>query len=103
MSELTNTLEEYWQKWEIIRMENKKVLMDANMALRNTNPGLGASNGARTSSSDFICFNPAPDTHPGFLECESSMLDMLNWMEQATYWNLWGGVRVSGVAGHSQY
>ena len=82
--------EEYWQKWENIRTENKKVLLDVNMALGKANSsGSGASNGSGTSTSssnDFIRFNPAPDTRPGFLEREASMLDVLNWIEQASYY-----------------
>ena len=69
-------------------MENKKVIMDVNMVLGKANSsGSGASNGSGTyTSADFICFNPVPDTQPRFLEHEASMLDVLNWIKQATYY-----------------
>ena len=43
----------------------------------NTTSGSVVSSGTGTVSSD---------TWPGFLERESSMLDVLNWIEQATYY-----------------
>ena len=48
--------------------------------------GSGAQTGTGITSSDFIRFNPAPDTRPGFLERDISMLDVLSWIEQATYY-----------------
>ena len=59
--------------------------MDADTAMKATS-GSGASSGTGTTSSEFICFNPAPDTQPGFLEHESLMLEVLNWIEQAMYY-----------------
>ena len=54
--------------------------MDAD-TIMNSPTGLGTSSGTSTTSSEFIRFNP--DTRPGFLERESSMLEVLTWIEQA--------------------
>ena len=83
MNEFTNALEEYWQKWESVRMGYKKVQVDADTAI-NATSGSGASSETGTTSSDFIRSNPTPDARPGFLERESLLLDELNWNEQAT-------------------
>ena len=83
MDELNNAVETYWEKWEAIRMGNKKTLMEADTTVKTTVSGVQTATG--TVSSDFIRFNPAPDTRPGFLERESAMLDVMSWMEQATY------------------
>ena len=85
MKELTNAVETYWEKWESVRMGNKKTLMEADRTV-NTTSVLVVSSGSVAVSSDFIRFNPAPDARPGFLERDSSMLDVLNWIEQATYY-----------------
>ena len=61
MNELTNAEEVYWEKWEGIRMGSKKILMEADMTV-NTTSGSVVSSGTGTVSSDFIRFNPAPDT-----------------------------------------
>ena len=76
MNELTNAVETYWEKWEAMRMGNKKILMEADTTVKNTGSGVQAGTG--TVSSDFIRLNPVPDTRPGFLERESSMLDVLS-------------------------
>ena len=70
MTELTNGVEIYWEKWEAVRMGNKKILIEADTTVKNT--GSGAQAGSGTVSSD---------TRPSFLECESSMLDVLSWIE----------------------
>ena len=64
-------------------MGNKKTLMEADTTVKTTRSGVQTGTG--TVSSDFIRFNPAPDTRQGFLERESSMLDVLSWIKQATY------------------
>ena len=38
MNELTNALETYWDKWESVRRDNKKILMEADRTV-NTTPG----------------------------------------------------------------
>ena len=50
--------------------------MDAD-TIMNSTTGSGVSSGKGTTSSEFIRFNPAPDTRLGFLERESSMLEVL--------------------------
>ena len=85
MNELTNAVETYWEKWESVRMDNKKTLMEADRTVNTTSVPV-VSSGSVAVSSDFTRFNPAPDTRPGFLERDSSMLDLLSWIEQATYY-----------------
>ena len=58
--------------------------MEVDAAMKSV--GTSVQTGSSSSSSDFIRFNPAPDTRPGFLERESSMLEVLAWIEQATYY-----------------
>ena len=65
MDELNNAVETYWQKWEAVRTGNKKILMEADMTVKTTVSGVQTTTG--TVSSDFIRFNPAPDTRPGVL------------------------------------
>ena len=75
----------YWDKYEAVRTTNKLILMEVDVAMKSV--GTGVQTGPTSnSSSDFIRFNPAPDTRPGFLEQESSMLEALAWIEQATYY-----------------
>ena len=57
--------------------------MEAETTVKTT--GSGVQTGTGTVSSDFIRFNPAPDTWPGFLKRESSMLNVLNWYLQDNY------------------
>ena len=60
MDELNNAVEKYWEKWEAIRMGNKKTLMEADTTVKTTVSGVQTATG--TVISDFIRFNPAPDT-----------------------------------------
>ena len=85
LAELSEALEMYWDKYEAVRTTNKLILMEVDVAMKSV--GTGVQTGSTSSSSsDFIRFNPAPDTRPGFLERESSMLEALAWIEQATYY-----------------
>ena len=48
MEELNNTLEQYWEKWEILRKENAEALMKVELALEQkvtTSAGAGAGPG----------------------------------------------------------
>ena len=65
MTELNDALETYWEKWETVRTSNKLILMEVDAAMKTV--GTSVQTGS-SSSSDFIRFNPAPDTRPGFLE-----------------------------------
>ena len=81
MAELSEALEMYWDKYEAVRTTNKLILMEVDVAMKSV--GTGVQTGSTSSSSsDFIRFNPAP----GFLERESSMLEALAWIEQASYY-----------------
>ena len=73
MEELNNTLEQYWEKWEILRKENAEALMKVELALEQkvtTSAGAGAGpggsgTGSGASSNDsFIRINPSVDTKP---------------------------------------
>ena len=63
MEELNNTLEQYWEKWEILRKENAEALMKVELALEQkvtTSAGAGPG-GSRTglgasSNDSFIRF-----------------------------------------------
>ena len=85
LGELSEALEQYWSKYEAVRTTNKLILMEVDVAMRSV--GTGAQTVSTSgSNSDFVRFNPAPDTRPGFLERESLMLEVLAWIEQATYY-----------------
>ena len=84
MTELNDAVEVYWEKWEMVRTSNKLILMEVDSAMKNI--GASGQTGSSSGLSDFIRFNPAPDTRPSFLERESSMLEVLTWIEQATYY-----------------
>ena len=60
MTELTEAVEAYWEKWETVRTSNKMILMEADSAMKNIRASGQAGSGS--GSSDFIRFNPAPDT-----------------------------------------
>ena len=84
MTELNDALEAYWEKWETVRTSNKLILMEVDSAMKNIRAS--GQTGSSSGLSEFIRFNPAPDTRPSFLERESSMLEVLTWIEQATYY-----------------
>ena len=85
LGELGEALEQYWSKYEAVRTTNKLILMEVEVTMRSVGTGAQAVS-TSGSNSDFVQFNPAPDTRPGFLERESSMLEALAWIEQATYY-----------------
>ena len=60
MTELTEACQSYWEKWEAVRTGNKMILMEADSAIKNI--GASSQAGSGSGSSDFIRFNPAPDT-----------------------------------------
>ena len=62
MTELAEACQLYWEKWEAVRMSNKMILMEADSAIKNI--GSSSQAGSGSVSSDFIRFNPAPDTCP---------------------------------------
>ena len=45
MDELNNAVETYWQKWEAVRMGNKKTLMEADSTVKITASGAQTSTG----------------------------------------------------------
>ena len=67
MTELTEACQSYWEKWEAVRTGNKMILMEADSAIKNI--GASSQAGSGSGSSDFIRFNPAPDTRPNLLIC----------------------------------
>ena len=78
MTELSEACQVYWEKWETVRTGNKKILMEADFATKNI--GAKSQAGSGSGPSDFIRFNPAPDTRPNFLERESQMLEVITWI-----------------------
>ena len=84
LAELGEALEQYWMKFEAVRTKNKITLMEVEVAMRSV-PGPQAVSTPRAES-DFVRFNPAADTRPAFLERESSMMETLGWIEQASYY-----------------
>ena len=84
LAELGEALEQYWSKYEAVRTKNKLTLMEVEVTMRSvTGPQVVST---PSPESDFVRFNPAADTRPVFLERESSMLETLAWIEQATYY-----------------
>ena len=87
LDDLSNALEEYWGKWELVNKENAESLMRVDLALQQKgSPSSGADSnitGSDTGASNdsFIPFNPPIDAKPAFLERESSMLEVLNFIE----------------------
>ena len=85
LGDLSEAMDQYWSKYEAVRSKDKLILMEVDVAMRSV--GTGAQTVSTSgSNSDFVLFRPAPDTRPGFLERESSMLEALAWIEQATYY-----------------
>ena len=96
MDDLSNALEEYWGKWELVHKENAEFLMRVDLALQQKgSPSSGADSnigGSDTGASNdpFIRFNPPIDAKPAFLERESLMLEVLNFIESITFYILSG-------------
>ena len=84
MTELSEACQDYWEKWETVRTTNKMILMEADFTVKNI--GTNSQVGSGSAPTEFIRFNPAPDTRPSFLERESQMLEVITWIEQATYY-----------------
>ena len=85
LAKLSDALETYWVKYEAVRTNNKLILMEIDVAMKSAGTGVQTVS-TSNSSSEFIRFNPAPDTRPGFLERDVSMLEALAWIEQASYY-----------------
>ena len=84
MTELSEACQDYWEKWETVRTTNKMILMEADFTVKNI--GTNSQVGSGSAPTEFIRFNPAPDTRPSFLERESQMLEVITWIEQVTYY-----------------
>ena len=79
---------QYFEKWEVVRMENKEMLRRIDVILleeqKKSFPTLAVP--GVSSNNDFIRINPAPNTKQAYLEKVSSMLDVNVFIEQATYY-----------------
>merc|ERR1712081_148473 len=84
LAKLGEALEQYWSKYEAVRTKNKLTLMEVEVTMRSVPEPQAVS--TPSPESDFVRFNPATDTRPPFLERESSMMETLAWIEQATYY-----------------
>ena len=84
LADLGDALEQYWSKYEAVRASNKLILMEVEVTMRPLAGTQVVSN--PNSESEFVRFNPATDTRPSYLERESSMLETLAWIDQATYY-----------------
>ena len=84
LADLGDALEQYWSKYEAVRATNKLILMEVEVTMRPLTGTQVVSN--PNSESEFVRFNPAADTRPSYLERESSMLETLAWIDQATYY-----------------
>ena len=65
LEELSTALQEFWEKWETVMLENKETFMNVNSALKEEQKVTLASSGSGTLSDSFIRFNPAK---PSFLK-----------------------------------
>ena len=84
LADLGDALEQYWSKYEAVRATNKLILMEVEVTMRSVTGTQVVPN--PNSESEFVRFNPAADTRPAYLERESSMLETLAWIDQATYY-----------------
>ena len=90
LDELAQALEDYWRKWELVRKENAECWVRVDLALKKVSPSsveisiAGSDTG--TSNDPFIRFNPPIDANPALLKRETNMLDVLNFIESATYY-----------------
>ena len=87
LADLGDALEQYWSKYEAVRASNKLILMEVEVTMRPLAQLAGTQVVSNPNSeSEFVRFNPATDTRPSYLERESSMLETLAWIDQATYY-----------------
>ena len=91
LDELSQALENYWRKWELVRKENTECLIRVNLALQKVSPSSGmeasiAGSNSGASNDPFIRFNPPVDAKSAFLEREANILKVLNFIESATYY-----------------
>ena len=84
LADLGDALEQYWSKYEAVRTTNKLILMEVEVTMRSVTGTQVVPN--PNPESEFVRFNPAADTRPAYLERESSMLETLAWIDQATYY-----------------
>ena len=83
LNELSNALQEYLEKWALIKMDNKETLMKVNIALMEEQKKVTSSLAVcwtSYSNDSFIRFNQAPDPKK-----ECSLLEVNVFIEQATY------------------
>ena len=84
LADLGEALEQYWAKYEAVRAASKIILMEVEVTMRSRTGTQAVANPSQES--EFVRFNPASDTRPSYLERESSMLETLAWIDQATYY-----------------